>query len=312
LTACLGLSLSACAPTISILEVDVKLPAELPLSLKGKQMAVFTPVYDSIGKSDSLLMSRFSEGLASALATETALPDPLPLFTHDCGTVALGTLSQPEYALALAQESSSDMVFLVDSVHVGTFESKGVSSVSDGFRKELITVPFYSVVRVFDTIACDFVKYIPLKDSVFWEVWVDSKVEHITVPHTALADLEKVSGHIATSLVRSFSDQWETQDRVVFVYNMGPWQEAFAYAESFEWEKARAIWLGLLEGKNARKVSCAAFNLALTCEIAGQIDLAKEWLDYAAKTYSMPEITYYRQLLDERNLAAKRLLKPIY
>lgn len=302
----------SCAPTISILEVDVKNPAERPLDIKGKQLAVFTPIYDSIMYTDSLLMNAFATSIASQLGVETAQPNQIPLFTHTCGSTALGTLDQPEYADALAQESHSQLVFLVDSVHVGAFESKGVSRVSDGFKEEMIALPFHSVLRVYDADNQKFTQYIPLRDSVMWRIWVDPKVEKMPIPRSALEDLQTASGYIASSLVQTFTDQWETQDRVIFVFTYGGWQKAYDYAEAFEWDKARAIWMELLDSKNAVKSACAAYNIALSCEIGGQIDLAKEWLNYAQKTYSMPETTYYLQILEERSNVAKQLLKPIY
>ncbi|HQI30947.1 MAG TPA: hypothetical protein PLG35_08475, partial [Bacteroidales bacterium] len=52
-----------CGPMINILEVDVRQPASRPMNIMGREMAVFTPLYDSITLSDSVLMNRYAQSL---------------------------------------------------------------------------------------------------------------------------------------------------------------------------------------------------------------------------------------------------------
>ena len=133
-----------------------------------------------------------------------------------------------------------------------------------------------------------------------WKVWVPYDQMTISIPTSAFDDLKNAADYLGRRTARSFVDQWETQDRVIFLYRKTEWNRAYDYALAFEWDKAMQIWLKLTEGNNAQEVACAAFNVALSCEMQGYFDLAKEWLEFSSKTFSMPETTYYLELLSTK------------
>ena len=117
--------------------------------------------------------------------------------------------------------------------------------------------------------------------------------------------MQKAARFFGNETAQSFVDQWETQDRILFVYNKRDWNRAYDHALVFEWEKAMDIWLTLLDATNVKEVACAAFNVAVACEMQGLFDLARKWLDFSQKTLDMPETKYYADLLQERNKQKK-------
>lgn len=293
--------LGACGPVINILEVDVRLPAAKPLPLVGKEMAVFIPQYDSVSTTDSIMLEKFGSSLADELSVQVRLPEgTVPMYSHYTGEQPLGTLDQPDYVFRLALETGADMVFMVDSLSVGGFDTRKVSEASGDFKKQFLIVPFHSVVRVFDATKFAFSEYVTLRDTVAWEVWVPYDQMTVSIPTSAFDDLKNAADYLGRRTARSFVDQWETQDRVIFLYKKTEWNRAYDYALAFEWDKAMQIWLKLTEGNNAQEVACAAFNVALSCEMQGYFDLAKEWLEFSSKTFSMPETTYYLELLSTK------------
>ncbi|MEJ1729737.1 DUF6340 family protein [Escherichia coli] len=286
----------ACGPMINIMEVDVRLPATRPLNILGRNMAVFTPQYDSVSMTDSVLLNRFAQAFADGIASQALLPKgSVPLFSHYCGSEPLGTLDQPDYVHRLALETGTDLLFMVDSVTIGGFQAKDL----------YLIVPLLSVVRVYDTEQVRFIQYIPIRDTVAWEFWIQNDQETIPIPKNAFVDLQKAAVYLGERTARSFVDQWETQDRVVFVYDKRVWNKAYDHALAFEWDKAMDIWLELLEGPNVKEIACAAFNLALACEMQGNFELAGKWLELSQKTFDMPETRYYMELLQERNKQSK-------
>jgi hypothetical protein len=87
------------------------------------------------------------------------------------------------------------------------------------------------------------------------------------------------------------------------------WYKALEHAIMFEWEEARDIWLALTKSrKNQKMISFAAYNLAVASEMLGQIELAGEWLDLSKQYLHIPEITHYRQMLDERKQQQQSIL----
>ncbi|HOO42718.1 MAG TPA: DUF6340 family protein [Bacteroidales bacterium] len=295
------LLLSACGPLINIMEVDVRLPATRPINILGREMAVFTPQYDSVSVTDSVLLQKFAMSLADALASESYLsPGSVPVFSHYTGSEALGTLDQPDYVHRLALETGTNMVFMVDSVEIGGFFTREVSQVQDDYKLQYLMAPFTSVVRVYDAEKVEFIKYIPLCDTVAWEVWIPTETETVSIPSTAFQDLQRASEYFARELAETFMDQWETQDRVVFVYEKRAWNMAYNHALAFAWDEAMKIWMELVKGTDTKEVACAAFNMALACEMQGNFELAEKWLDLSQKSYDLPEAKYYRELLQER------------
>jgi hypothetical protein len=295
------LILSSCGPLINIMEVDVRLPATRPINIVGREMAVFTPQYDSVSVTDSVLLHKFAQSLADALASEAYLaPGSVPVFSHYTGSEALGTLEQPDYVHRLALETGTNLVFMVDSVDIGGFFSRDISQVEDDYKLNYLMAPFTSVVRVYDAEKVQFIKYIPLRDTVAWEVWIPSDSETVSIPASAFQDLQKASEFFAKELAETFMDQWETQDRVIFVYEKRDWNLAYNHALAFAWDEAMKIWMELVKGTNTKEVACAAFNLALACEMQGNFELAQKWLDLSQKTFELPEAKYYNELLQDR------------
>lgn len=283
--------MASCGPVINILEVDVRLPAAKPLPLLGKQLAVFIPVYDSVSVIDSVLLNKFSQALAEELALLTHLPEgAVPLYSHRTEDAALGTLEQPDYVYRLAVETESDMVFMVDSVTIGNFET----------LRQYLILPFQSVVRVFDAETFEFPEYTVLYDTLAWELRLPYDANTVTIPPAAYEDILRAAAFLGQRTARSYVDQWETQDRVVFVYDRKDWNKAYDYALAFEWDKAMHLWMELLDAGNEKEIACAAFNIALACEMQGHFDLAEEWLDLSARTFAMQETQYYAELLSKR------------
>jgi hypothetical protein len=282
----------ACGPMINILEVDVRLPATLPLNLSGREMVVFTPRYDSVSLTDSVLLNRFAQAFADGLTQQARLsPGSVPVFSHYSGSESFGTLDQPDYVHRLALETEKDLIFMVDSVTLGAFQVNELS---------LLLAPFQAVVRVYDAEKVRFTQYIPIRDTAAWDLGDNADQEIVTIPKSAFLDLQRAAVFVGERTARSFMDQWETQDRVIFVYDKSKWNVAYDYALAFEWDKAMEIWLELVKSNNAKEAACASFNVALACEMQGNFELAKKWLNLSQKTLDMPETRYYKELLLER------------
>lgn len=290
----------ACGPMINILEVDVRLPATRPLNLAGREMAVFIPRYDSVSLTDSVLLNRFAQALADGLSVQARLSaGSVPVFTHYTGTVAFGTLDQPDYVHRLALETETDLVFMVDSVTIDSFQLNELS---------LLLAPIQAVVRVYDAEKVRFTQYIPIRDTAAWDLGDYANQEEVTIPKSAFVDLQRAAVFIGERTARSFMDQWESQDRVIFVYDKFKWNVAYDYALGFEWDKAMEIWMQLTKSNNTKEAACAAFNMAVACEMQGNFELAEKWLALSQKTYDLPEAGYYKELLQERTKQKQKLL----
>lgn len=99
---------------------------------------------------------------------------------------------------------------------------------------------------------------------------------------------------------RRFAPYWTELDRVYFPYGPGDFYKGARYMREGNWTEAAAIWDLFMGIRNKTAMSKACFNMAVTCELAGEMQLAKEWLDKSEKL-GMPEYyvqEYAKQLKD--------------
>ena len=69
---------------------------------------------------------------------------------------------------------------------------------------------------------------------------------------------------------------------------------------SFKWKEAMEIWMEDTSSSDNVKASCAAFNIAVACEMLEHFDLANEWLDVAKKHYPIQGIDEYKSFLNKK------------
>lgn len=100
---------------------------------------------------------------------------------------------------------------------------------------------------------------------------------------------------------RRFAPYWTELERIYFPYGPGDFYLGARYMREGNWTEAAAIWDLFMEIRNKTVTAKACFNMAVTCELAGEMALAQEWLDKSEKL-GMPEyyIQDYAKQLKER------------
>lgn len=301
----LGLAAGACGPTLSLLEVDVRQPAEQSLPLEGREAAFFVAQYSP--NVDSVFRSLFTQGLRSQWAAETGQPEEaIGVFHH----YPLAADQEPEavqaYCRSLAQEvEARDLLFLVDSVYTGSFVNDPEIPYRD-YTISGVTVPYHAVLRIYDAARDSLLHVDRVHDTIAWEV-VKTKSGEVQVPKTAFEDLCKVSGTVATRTLGQYFDQWETQDRLYFDLPGKEGKAARLYVKQFNWTEAQKIWLDLLPQASRETIPCLAFNLALAAEMQGDFSLAQDWLTFSKKYGILTQTPFYERILQERITETRHL-----
>ena len=320
-----GLLLTACGPNIALLKVDVKQPAAYPVHFTDKQIAIFNILDDSVlspeteaqFQLDSLLVNQFSEGFRYKLEASLSLPpESIAIYNLYYNEGLRGNLSDTVYLQQLALETGANSLVLVDSLRFGDaffLNAKGRASMGlSSYITSYAAVACQKVLRVFDVDKNKFVAYFPGKDTVYWEFLHKTEVRDASQLLLQQQDYYYclAARDIGEDYAQGMQAQWQTQERVLFYYaHNGKWRDATEEAFLFNWEKARQIWMGMAGKKAGNKASAyAAYNVAVCCEMMGQHDMAKEWLDAAQKRWHIPEIKQYRAILNESKQTQRYIL----
>jgi hypothetical protein len=123
-----------------------------------------------------------------------------------------------------------------------------------------------------------------------------------TVPSDIKLTLIKQAMYEAgQSTARRLAPYWIELDRIYFPYGSESYAKAADYMEKGNWQKAAEIWSALSKSKNKTLRAKVCFNMAVTCELAGNMPMALVWLKESEKN-GMAEyfLTDYRAKLADR------------
>ncbi|MFH0761746.1 MAG: DUF6340 family protein [Bacteroidota bacterium] len=107
---------------------------------------------------------------------------------------------------------------------------------------------------------------------------------------------------------RRFAPYWTELERIYFPYGPGDFYKGAKYMREGNWTEAATVWNLYAGTRNSTVAAKACFDMAVTCELAGDIAMAQEWLD-KSENLGMPEYysKEYRKQLKERAEKVKLL-----
>ncbi|MDD4492618.1 MAG: DUF6340 family protein [Bacteroidales bacterium] len=303
------LLLSSCGPYLEFFIIDVKVPASYPVDFKEKSVSVFSaiPVSGHNGenmislKEDSTLMSNFAKGMALSLEKHLQLKEgDIPVFNHFGNEI--NDIRERSYVEALAQDSESDILVMLENLKIGKFEKlrQAVSPVRSGYASSYVFAPLSLLVNVYDGKTADLISSFTQNDTIYWEILAKEGVNEERLNKGLFSALNKISVSAGEDVVKNFFPEWENEQRCLFIYENSAWRKAHSLAMSFKWKEAMEIWMEDTSSSDNIKASCAAFNIAVACEMLERFDLANEWLDVAQKHYPIEGIDEYKSFLKKK------------
>ncbi|MEN6619225.1 MAG: DUF6340 family protein [Rikenellaceae bacterium] len=288
------LMLTSCGPVVQLFDVDVRVPAKHPLDLAEKSIAVFSKISEG---NDSLLMvnlaAAFSASIEKELSYKEGSVPAYNILTDSSDTWDIG------YIQSLSRRSDSDILMIINKIEVSKPEvCKSDLILSTGnFRDSYIMVPFTSLVDVYDGISAEKLTSISQTDTLLWEILSRNDLRETTIAPKIYKSLLEATKSIAENLSGNFFDQWESVQRYLYIYENAKWHKAYELSMDFKWAEAMDIWLDEVGSSDKLKSACAAFNLAIACEMKSRRDLALEWIEYARSCYPLKGIDDYKSIL---------------
>ncbi len=160
-----------------------------------------------------------------------------------------------------------------------------------------IDIFYNTYFRLYDPQQKELVAQYVVSDSIFWDT-TDINFEGLFSNLTPIKQALIETGiKIALDLDDKISPKWVKQNRGFFVLNKKDKKEQELISAN-EWNSLAEIWQQLTQSKNKNIKSKAEHNMALACELEGQIDEAISWLEQSIRTkYSVQSDVYIKQLV---------------
>lgn len=300
----LALAALSCGPSKYTMHLEMKQPSKAGVDLNGKTVSV---VYLENGNSRT---DEFSSYMASGFA------ESLQKY-YETGEGSVGVFRMPgmdgaDYAskdtlINLLVDTGSDVVFLMDTVKLGVMtvgSAAKVKSPSSADSTHVISgsVPYTVKIYCFDAMNHkEEVKIFGGSSVAQPSVYSNgNKPERQTVSELDSA-LPKEGWTVGEFIASSFKPQWKVEGFPIIYYESEKWIDALEKADQFQWKQAMDVWLELLKSKDIMKRSCAAYNMAVACYIAGDYKLAMEWLDLSDLETELPVAEILREKIQARS-----------
>ena len=138
---------------------------------------------------------------------------------------------------------------------------------------------------------------IALTDSLFWD---------FSSPVNEKIILKEATQMAASKVTNYLVPRWEQVERIYFSGGSVEMRDAAVYIREGEWEEAQNTWKELYNRLRKGKTKVrAAYNIALSYEMLGDIDKAQEWIQKAQKNVAPDSqeekiIKYYADALAHR------------
>ena len=123
------------------------------------------------------------------------------------------------------------------------------------------------------------------------------------------ATVKELGFELGETYARRIAPSWTVVARSYYARGDDSLKQAKGHVRCDDWGTARQLWHTLLESDDPRIRGMAAFNLALACEVEGQLDEALSWITRAAKDLPKNKVYRYLHELEHRLTADERVRK---
>jgi hypothetical protein len=277
----------SCSPYVEIVKVDVLNPSTSTFSFVGKDVAIVGNLYE-IGNGeylyDSTLVAAATLGIKETLEQSPVFEGyEIPIYyTYSSDTALVGKPITKEDVEEMSSDMGVDMFISVDYIDI---LGKAARSHNDTIDLEHLMM-YAGLFRVYE--AGNEKPYSPyyIRNETPETVIIYNDKELPILSTTREAGIS-LAYRLGDNYAMFIAPYWETVERVYYVYpddEYGSIKLGDRYVQQGSWAKAMEAWSKTITSSTKKmQVAMAAFNMAVGCEMIGNLELAKEWLGYCQK-----------------------------
>lgn len=299
----MSLMFVACGPSKYTMHLEMRYPSKAGVELSGKTVSVV--FLENGNHMNDQFSSCMAEGFAAAIEKEYGTGE------GSVGLFRMPRIEGADYAskdtlINLLVDTGSDIVFVMDTVKLGVMTLGGTAKVSAPSSPDSAYVTSGSIPYTVSMSCMDAMdKEEKVRNYGGTAVAQPSFYSNGQLDETGLrqglfAALPAEGYSVGSIIAGSFKSQWKVEGYSVAYYDSTKWIAALQKADQFDWKGAMDIWFGFLDSADVMKRSCAAYNIALSCYMLGDYDLADEWLDISDKESELPMAQSLRKRIAAR------------
>lgn len=286
-----ALAVVSCGPSRHAVQVEMRYPSKAGIDLAGKTVSV---VYLENKDTEAAIFNGYmADGFAYALEEE---------YDTGEGSVAVfrmqrddeGNYAHKDTLFNLLMDTGGDVVFLIDTVSLGTMRVDGATRVAyatspDSSYISVAHMPFTMKMYSFDAMdKTATVKNYGGSSEAQPVVYSNGKDTAAQQYAKARAVLPSAAWDVGQEISESFKSEWKHEQYSLTYFDSEKWYLALDRAEAYDWKGAMDIWMELLKTNDLMKRSCAEYNIAVACYMLGDYELASEWLDLSDEDNLLP------------------------
>ena len=281
----------SCGPSRHSLHLEMRYPSKAGIELAGKTVSV---VYlENKDRIATEFNSHMADGFAYALEEEYATGEgSVPVFSMP--RVSDGNYSDKDTLFRILMDAGTDVVFLIDTVSLGTMRVDSPSRIASAISKDssylsLAHMPFTMKMYSFDAMdKTETVKNYGGSSEAQPVVYSNGKDSSAKQYEKARAALPSAAWEVGKEISESFKSQWKHEQYSLTYFDSEKWYLALDKAEAYDWKGAMDIWMSLLGTNDLMRRSCAEYNISVACYMLGDYQLASEWLDLSDEDNLLP------------------------
>ena len=152
-------------------------------------------------------------------------------------------------------------------------------------------------LKVYDNILNNYVYGKEVKDTMQLEL-LSSGLTREQIVEMTESSLPQIAYRLGESVAAELTPQWIEESHLLVTYeDSKDWMKACRLAEEYKLKEAIDAFMPFTESNNPRRVSFAAYNIAVLCNILGQKELALKWITLSMERFKFKEaVSLYKQL----------------
>lgn len=304
LTCALAIVLMAsCGPSRHAVQVEMRYPSKAGVDLADKLISVVCL------ENGNPYASSFNEAIASGFAS--ALEKEYNTGEGSVGVYRMrhlpgGVYSSRDSLVNLLMDTGADVVFLLDTLSLGTMTVAGATRAAvplsaDSAYVSSGNVKFSMQMYCFDAMdKSGKVRTFTGTSFARPDVYSNGKESPAVLLERAYNALEEEGIGAGEAVAASFGPEWKLEQYSITYFDGVKWYDAIAKASEYDWKGAMDLWFGLLDSNNLMKRSCAEYNIAVACLMLGDASLASQWLDRSDEDSMLPLSETLRKRINAR------------
>ena len=256
--------------TTSIFDSIITLPKTDFSELRYKKHHIFSETNDTV----------FSKTPVNKLLPVTALATFLNIYAQNDSTkkaipfnFELGLYSKNELQ-ELSEITGGDLLISLD--FFASMDGQTFNRAKKVGYEVVLSTAFWSL---YDLKNQQFTHYYQRIDTVTWKkepVYIASDLKKVLPPRKdAVLNGAEVSG---TNFANFLIPHWINVQRVYYKSGHVDFKQTENLIKEGEWLQAAEIWKNLINNPNKKIAAKSMFNLAIACEIEGDLDAALDWV----------------------------------